>query len=108
GGSRTQAIDINDAGQMVGVGGFSSAALFWPSAYDAPIALPGGNSAQSINASGQVAGFALGFVGRLWENPYAPPQVLSPLPGGTTSLPLAINGAGQMVGIGTVNGWQTA
>jgi probable HAF family extracellular repeat protein len=97
---------INDSGQAVGavVGGDNSAVLYSNGAIVNLGRLPGGGDsyATSINASGQIAGFALTkspyprYHGFLYSN--GTMADLGTLPGGSQSRALGINASGQVVG----------
>jgi probable HAF family extracellular repeat protein len=96
------AFGINDAGQVVGVGG--TTATIWNGTTPTPLGiLPGqaGSVANAINNAGQVVGLSYNSGGTqqavIWNGTI--PTALGTLPGGTGSYATAINRNGLVAGV---------
>src|SRR5262245_19322609 len=110
GGSYSQALAINDAGEIAGISSigplpFIVQACLWKNGQPNSLELlAGGTSsrANGINNRGQIAGTANNASNRqravLWENGRI--NDLGTLPGGSFSYAAAINDRGQIVGLG--------
>jgi probable HAF family extracellular repeat protein len=118
----TQALAINDPGQIVGHG-FSATeyqAVFWPNSTSAGITLATPGSAQSeaygINANGQIVGWAGNNFDTsravIWPNSSSAPidlnTLIPPNSGWVLEWADAINDSGEIVGVGSINGHERA
>ena len=116
----TQALDLNDRGDIVGVSGKEpKAAVLWPrkSGIVSLGTLPGftHSEAVAISENGTIAGVASGvteFPNRsqavLWQPGGLAIQNLGALPGGTDSLARDVNNRGEVVGTSTSAGGSRA
>ena len=115
GGDESVAIDVNDAGQVVG-GAEDASGKMWPFLWEAGVMTNlgalGGESelvthrAQAVNSSGQVAGTSPTAAGAshafIWES--GSMTDLGTLPGGSSSWAFGINDVGKIVGTADVTG----